>query len=133
TVLALYLGFCGWFGLGRRGRITDIGFATDSALQSAEPDTVHVVYASQTGFALELAQRTVEALNQAGKRALLSAIDSLHRSRLTNSRKILFVVSTTGEGDPPDHALGFVRDVMAYRAGLDGLQYAVLALGDRQY
>src|SRR5690606_33552430 len=41
--------------------------------------------------------------------------------------------STTGEGDPPDSALPFVRDVMSVQADLAGLEFAVLALGDSEY
>src|SRR5690606_30781493 len=51
------------------------------------------------------------------------------------SRQVLFVVSTTGEGDPPDHALSFLRQMQggADGEGLAHLEYALLALGDRDY
>ena len=49
------------------------------------------------------------------------------------SERALFIASTTGEGDPPDPALAFVRDVLARPAALPALQFAVLALGDREY
>src|SRR5690606_24076557 len=38
----------------------------------------------------------------------------------------------TGEGDPPDHALRFLRQMEA-GGDLSHLQYALLALGDRSY
>jgi sulfite reductase (NADPH) flavoprotein alpha-component len=43
------------------------------------------------------------------------------------------VVSTYGEGDPPDLAAAFARRSMTREADLSGLQYGVLALGDREY
>lgn len=46
---------------------------------------------------------------------------------------MLFVASTTGEGDPPDHALAFLRRTMAQCPALGGLDFALLALGDREY
>ncbi len=98
----------------------------------ASTDAVRVVYASQTGFAHLLAERTAESLVAAGLLARVQAIDTLLLTDLAEGR-VLFVVSTTGEGDPPDHALGFVRRVMSQAAALHGLRYAVLALGDREY
>jgi sulfite reductase (NADPH) flavoprotein alpha-component len=43
------------------------------------------------------------------------------------------VVSTTGEGDAPDTARAFIRDVMSAEPALHGLGYGVLALGDSGY
>ena len=59
----------------------------------------------------------------------INAIDlqALHDARC------LFIASTTGEGDPPDHAMGFVKRVMAQPADLQHTRYAVLALGDSEY
>jgi sulfite reductase (NADPH) flavoprotein alpha-component len=45
----------------------------------------------------------------------------------------LFIASTTGEGDPPDGALRFIRHVMTEAPELGELQYGLLALGDREY
>lgn len=91
-----------------------------------------VIHASQTGLALELAQRTAEALQQAGNAAELRDIAKLQAIQL-QGRRCLFVASTTGEGDPPDTALGFAATVMAQAIDLHDTRYAVLALGDRGY
>ncbi|WP_174515596.1 flavodoxin domain-containing protein, partial [Xanthomonas axonopodis] len=45
----------------------------------------------------------------------------------------LFVISTFGDGEPPDTARGFERGLLRQRLELPHLTYAVLALGDRQY
>ncbi len=92
-----------------------------------------VVHASQTGQALELAQRTVDSLRAAGLPARLRGIGALDAATLAPARQALFVASTTGEGDPPDPAAAFVRDTMHPGLALPGLRYAVLALGDRSY
>jgi sulfite reductase (NADPH) flavoprotein alpha-component len=44
----------------------------------------------------------------------------------------LWLLSTTGEGDAPDHALGFVQQ-LPQPAAAAGHQSLVLALGDREY
>ncbi|MFT3755145.1 MAG: sulfite reductase subunit alpha [Pseudoxanthomonas sp.] len=92
-----------------------------------------VVWASQTGFAQQLAERTVQNLRDAGTPVRLLPIDQLDAATLAASERALFIASTTGEGDPPDHALGFVRVVMSQPVELHSLHYTVLALGDREY
>ena len=94
---------------------------------------VLVIHASQTGFAQQLAARTADSLGQSGLPVKLRNINEVDAAMLASCSRALFVVSTTGEGDPPDPALAFVREVMNQPASLQHLGYAVLALGDRDY
>ena len=91
-----------------------------------------VIHASQTGLALELAQRTTDSLRKAGCDVQLHDLARIDPSRLKGAR-CLFLASTTGEGDPPDGALEFASTTMAGVVDLRGTRYAVLALGDRGY
>lgn len=127
--IAIYLGFCGWLLWRSRPNRHPIETSTGATAQ----ETVLVIYASQTGYAQQLAERTFASLRQAGVPATLRAIDRVDGMTLANTGTALFIASTTGEGDPPDHAIGFVRNVMAKAAPVNGLRYAVLALGDREY
>lgn len=122
--IALYLAFCGW--IAWRGRAPRI------AASAGDASSWRIAYASQTGFALDLAERTAQALRDAGCAASVHDIGTLDPHVLTGGRW-LFVASTTGEGDPPDHALRFVQRAMAQAADLHDTRYAVLALGDREY
>ena len=111
-------------------RATDLA-VSNSAIASTKAATL-VVWASQTGFAQQLAEHTVVALGGSAVADLLP----LHRvdtAVLRRYRRALFIASTTGEGDPPDHALAFTRDLLASECDLAALEYAVLALGDRNY
>ncbi|MGY0650580.1 sulfite reductase subunit alpha [Luteimonas sp. A537] len=92
-----------------------------------------VVHASQTGQALDFARRTADALRSAGLHPRLRDIATLDAASLAATRQVLFVASTTGEGDAPDPAAAFIRDTMHAGIALPGLRYAVLALGDRSY
>ena len=92
-----------------------------------------VVWASQTGFARQLAERSADSLRAAGHTVRLRALDQVDAALLGSTRTALFIASTTGEGDPPDHALAFLSRVMPQPVALPQLQYAVLALGDRNY
>lgn len=122
--IALYAMFCGW--IAWRGRTPRIVASIDGS------SPWRVIYASQTGFALELAERTAQALRDADQPARAHDINAIDLQVLDGAR-CLFVASTTGEGDPPDHAMGFVKRVMAQPADLQRTRYAVLALGDSEY
>lgn len=96
-------------------------------------DSVLVAYASQSGYTGQLAEKTVDSLRAGGQRVELCSLKDLDAHRLRRSRRVLFLVSTTGEGDAPDMAAGFVESVMRSQPKLDQLSYAVLALGDSEY
>jgi sulfite reductase (NADPH) flavoprotein alpha-component len=91
-----------------------------------------VCFASQTGFAEQLARQTVDALRECGHPPRLSSLSAMNALALAGETSLLFVVSTTGEGDAPDAVAGFTRQ-MRSPVELRGLRYAVLALGDRGY
>ena len=95
--------------------------------------TLEVVFASQTGFAEQLARQTCQQLRSSGVAAQLRGLGTLQGNDLRAARRMLFVVSTTGDGDAPDDALPFFREYMTRAHDLSGLQYGILALGDRDY
>lgn len=108
----------------------------DAAQTMADADgraATLVAWASQTGFARQLAERTAQSLREAGQAVRLSPLDRLDAAELSGCTRALFVASTTGEGDPPDHALGFMRKAATHALDMRTLSYAVLALGDREY
>lgn len=121
----------------RSARISTVahtGASADAvAVESVQPP-VGVIFASQTGFAEELAQRTVTMLRAAGLDAYAQSLGQTRNETLANSdAPLLFVVSTTGEGDAPDDAMAFTRRLMATAPDLSKLRYGLLALGDREY
>ena len=94
---------------------------------------LRVVYASQTGFAEQLARQTSQSLQLAGLPTRVIGIDEVALDDLREAGRVLFVVSTTGDGEPPDMALAFTRQLMRQPASLTGLHYGLLALGDSDY
>ncbi len=99
----------------------------------ADGDRILVVHASQTGFGEMLAAQTVTSLQQAGVDTQSMTLGDLDIGTLLLTPRILFIASTTGEGDPPDTAYAFIRKVMGQRRDLSHLSYGLLALGDREY
>lgn len=92
-----------------------------------------VIYASQTGFAEQVAWRTAQSLQHASIPAQVISIDQLYIHSLNTATNALFIVSTYGQGEPPDHARAFAKKHLLQPMDLSQLNYAVLALGDKEY
>ncbi|MFK3969745.1 PepSY domain-containing protein [Pseudomonas sp. NPDC087358] len=90
-------------------------------------------FASQSGYAEQLAWQTAGQLQSAGLPVRVQRLADMTEQDLGQSRNALFVVSTFGDGQAPDSARGFERKLLGRPLSLENLNYAVLALGDRQY
>ncbi|MFY8210439.1 MAG: flavodoxin domain-containing protein, partial [Caulobacter sp.] len=99
VVVALYALFCLAIALRETWRGRQARKAAD-ALSQGSGEPVLVAYASQTGFAEELATATAKALADAGAPVTLKDLSAVTAGDLNG--RALFVVSTTGEGDAPD-------------------------------
>ncbi|AXQ31737.1 sulfite reductase flavoprotein subunit alpha [Solimonas sp. K1W22B-7] len=100
---------------------------------TAGSSPILVAYASQTGFAQRIAMQTAQSLQASGAAVRLQSLGEVTTATLQAAGRVLFVTSTTGEGDPPDTSIPFVRKVMRGSADMQGLHYGLLALGDREY
>lgn len=96
-----------------------------------------IIYASQSGNAENLAVYTAEQMSSAGlmvQTLNIAQLSPVHLTQAINTQsKILWIVSSYGEGDAPDTARHFVDHCLNQSLDLAGLKFGILALGDRQY
>ncbi|MBB5660573.1 sulfite reductase (NADPH) flavoprotein alpha-component [Brevundimonas halotolerans] len=92
-----------------------------------------VVHASQTGSAEALAEETATALSATGLSVQRLGLSQLTPELLAKAERLFLIAATTGEGDAPDEATGFLRRLMPTPPDLSHLQVGVLALGDSSY
>ena len=93
-----------------------------------------ILYGTESGNAESLAEQTQEKANKLGFKAKICNMAETSLATLKKTDNLLVIVSTWGEGDPPETAIEFYEAFMADSAPkLNTINYSVLALGDTSY
>ncbi|KAM6975505.1 NADPH-dependent diflavin oxidoreductase 1 [Tautogolabrus adspersus] len=98
--------------------------------------TLLILFGSQTGTAQDTAQRIGRQAQRRKMKVQVLPLDSYNVANLISESLVVFVCSTTGQGDPPDNMKNFWRFLFrkSLPAGsLSRLDCAVLGLGDSSY
>ncbi len=108
--------------------------AAAPAPQAEAGETWTILYGSQTGNGEGIATRLAEDARARGYTVKLSSLADYKPQALKKETLASFIISTHGEGDPPDDAELFHEFLLSAKApGLEKLRYNVLALGDSSY
>ncbi|KAF9324725.1 NADPH-dependent diflavin oxidoreductase 1 [Podila minutissima] len=100
------------------------------------PRRILFLYGSQTGCAQDVAENAAREARRMHFSASVSAMDDYDRSLLIREHFVVFVASTTGQGEEPDNMKKFWRFLLRKSHpsdALDHMEYTVLGLGDSSY
>jgi sulfite reductase (NADPH) flavoprotein alpha-component len=92
-----------------------------------------VLYGTESGNSEVLADRAVKAAKKRGFQAVMKNMSEISLSELAKSTKLLVIVSTWGDGEPPETAISFYKEFMNSSHSLSDLRFSVCGLGDTAY
>ena len=95
--------------------------------------TITILVGTMTGTADLVAEEVRDRLNADGAEAEILPMDGLDAAVFARGGTFLICTSTYGQGDVPDNAQAFFAALEAASPSLDGVEYGVIALGDRTY
>ncbi|RXR21343.1 hypothetical protein EQG63_05225 [Flavobacterium amnicola] len=92
-----------------------------------------IIYGTETGNSKKVASQLLATFKK--NKILAKAVDVFQYdvAKLEKENLVLFVMSTQGEGEFPQNAVGFYEKLKASEANLNKVSYAVLGLGDSSY
>jgi len=92
-----------------------------------------VLYGTESGNAENLADRSVKEAKKRGFQAVMKNMSDISPADLAKAQNLLVIVSTWGDGEPPETATAFYKEFMTADVALSGVNYSVCALGDTSY
>ena len=111
--------------------------SVDEAEEIADKDPnklLNILYGTQSGNAETLASETADAARNFGIEAKVQGLDEVDISNFANMKNVIFTIATYGEGDMPDNAELFWKDLSnSDMPKLPNMKFGVLALGDTGY
>lgn len=95
---------------------------------------ITILVGSQTGNSEALAEQTHRLAASRGLKSVVKKMGDYKFPQLKREKNILVIVSTYGEGEPPDNAKELFEFLFSKRApSLESVHFSVLGLGDSSY
>ncbi len=111
-----------------------VSSAAASTAQTATAPELTILFGTESGNSEELADRTKKLAAKYGYKSKVVNMSETDTKKLSASKNLLVIVSTWGDGDPPDTATGFYKELMGDGAAkFSNTSFSVLALGDSSY
>lgn len=115
------------------------GYIAGQLSAEAQPATapavskITIAYGTETGNSKRVATDFAAKAKKAGIHAKVVSLDQYRLNDLPREEYFLTIISTQGEGEPPEAAKKFYDHIHLNGFKLDKLKYSVLALGDTSY
>ncbi|BDS05043.1 sulfite reductase [NADPH] flavoprotein alpha-component [Oceaniferula spumae] len=118
-----------WLG----GFLSGLHADTAGAAQPASERKLTVLFGTESGNSEGLADQVYKTAKKKGFKAKIVNMSETTPAELADAGTLLVVVSTWGDGDPPEAAEDFYKDLMEKEVSLAGVDFSVCALGDTSY
>ena len=92
-----------------------------------------IAYGTETGNSKKLALQFAASAKQQKFSVKCTALEQFRPEDIAREEYFFVIISTQGEGDPPETAKKFLQYLESDTIRLEGLKYGVLALGDSSY
>jgi sulfite reductase (NADPH) flavoprotein alpha-component len=111
-----------------------VAVAVAPAAAAVAAPSLTIISASHTNNGRKISEKLLAAVQALGMQARMIKAGDYQPREIAKEKLLYVVISTHGDGDPPDEARGLYEFLGTKRAPqLPELQYAVLALGDSSY
>ncbi len=122
----------------QRGWLSGYLAASGSMISAAPTAAVSlgkltVLYGTESGNSEVLADRAVKAAKKRGFQAVMKNMSDIAPGDLAKLSNLLVVVSTWGDGEPPETATSFYKEFMSAEISLKTVKFSVCSLGDTSY
>jgi len=92
-----------------------------------------ILYGTESGNSEALADQTAKAAKKKGLKPVMLNMSECTPSELAKVENLLVIVSTWGDGDPPEAAEEFHKALMGDKVDFSKTKFSVCALGDTSY
>ncbi len=107
--------------------------ATLSPPPALPTPTATILYGSQSGNGKSIADALAATIQQRRLKVEMFSMNDYKTARLKKEKFLFIIISTHGEGEPPDAATEFYQFLHSARAPKLTTAYSLLALGDSSY
>jgi sulfite reductase (NADPH) flavoprotein alpha-component len=92
-----------------------------------------IAYGTETGNSKKLALQFSASAKKEKITVKCVALEQYRHEDISKEDHLFIIISTQGEGEPPETAKKFIHFIEQYSGRLEGVKYSVLALGDTSY
>lgn len=118
------------------GALSSSGAVAPAAAAPSAPSSIPltILFGTESGNAEELAAQAKKAAAAKGFQARMVDMGDYKTAELAKEKNLMVIVSTWGDGEPPDRAVTFYEYFMGDQAPkMENARFSVLALGDTAY
>jgi Sulfite reductase, alpha subunit (flavoprotein) len=112
---------------------TSLTLSNEPEYAKPSVNKITIAYGTETGNSKKLAGEFAGKAKRAGVNVKLVSLDNYKINDLNKEEYFVTVISTQGDGEPPMGAKKFYDGIHANGFKVNGLKFAVLALGDTSY